>query len=83
MSFTFVPEYIFKTFDIASAEFLSSIGIKGIILDIDNTLEPYEHQLPGDHVIAWLNSLNEAGIKAAIECEIPVNSLQEYQSGNR
>jgi HAD superfamily phosphatase (TIGR01668 family) len=66
MSFTFVPEYIFKTFDIASAEFLSSIGIKGIILDIDNTLEPYEHPLPGDHVIAWLNSLNEAGIKAAI-----------------
>ncbi len=24
-----------------------------------------------------------AGIKAAIECDIPVNSLQEYQSGNR
>ena len=66
MSFTFVPEYKFLTFDCATAEFLTSIGAKGIILDIDNTLEPYEHPLPGDHVIRWLESLKAAGIKAAI-----------------
>ena len=66
MSFSFVPEYIFKTFDLAGPEFLTSIGVKGIILDIDNTLEPYEHQLPGKHVVAWLDSLKAAGIKAAI-----------------
>ena len=66
MSFSFVPEYIFKTFNLASAEFLSSIGCKGIILDIDNTLEPYEHPLPGEHVVEWLESLSAAGIKAAI-----------------
>ncbi len=66
MGFTFVPEYIFQTFDKANAEFLSSIGVKGIILDIDNTLEPYEHPLPGEHVIAWLNSLKDVGIRAAI-----------------
>lgn len=66
MKFTFVPEYRFDTFDMASAEFLSKIGIKGIILDIDNTLEPYEHANPEEHVIAWLNSLKECGIKAAI-----------------
>lgn len=62
---TLVPEYYFKTFDEATAEFLSSIGIKGIILDIDNTLEPYEHIKPGEHVIAWLESLKAAGISAA------------------
>ena len=66
MSFTFVPEYIFKTFDIASAEFLSSIGIKGIILDIDNTLEPYENAEPSDRVRAWLDELRNAGIGTAI-----------------
>lgn len=66
MSFTFVPEYKFQTFECATAEFLTSIGAKGIILDIDNTLEPYEHPLPGDHVIRWLESLKAAGIKAAI-----------------
>ena len=66
MKFTFVPEYRFETFDLASAEFLIGIGVKGIILDIDNTLEPYENELPGNHVVAWLNSLNACGIKAAI-----------------
>ncbi len=61
-----VPDYRFKVFSEASAEFLTSIGVKGIVLDIDNTLEPYEHPDPGEHVIAWLESLKEAGISAAI-----------------
>ena len=66
MAFTFVPEYRFDTFDMASAEFLVSIGVKGVILDVDNTLEPYEHPLPGEHVLAWLDSLKERGIGTAI-----------------
>ena len=61
-----VPDYIFKTFDEATADFLQSIGVRAVILDIDNTLEPYEHPHPGEHVIAWLNSLSERGIKTAI-----------------
>jgi HAD superfamily phosphatase (TIGR01668 family) len=66
MKFTFVPDYRFQTFDEASAEFLSSIGVKGLILDVDNTLEPYENATPGDHVIKWLSELSDAGIKCAI-----------------
>ena len=66
MGFTFVPEYYFDRFDLASAEFLEKIGIRGVILDVDNTLEPYEHPLPGDHVVAWLESLREKGIRCAI-----------------
>jgi HAD superfamily phosphatase (TIGR01668 family) len=63
---TFVPEYRFDTFDMVSAEFLLSIGVKGIVLDIDNTLEPYEHPTPGDHVVRWLDKLHAAGISTAI-----------------
>ena len=66
MSFSLVPDYMFETFDMASAEFLSKIGVKGIILDVDNTLEPYENALPGERVVAWLDSLSKNGIKAAI-----------------
>ena len=62
---TFVPEYYFKTFNEVRAEFLLSIGIKGILLDIDNTLEPYEHPTPGEHVVAWFRELNAVGISAA------------------
>jgi len=63
--FSLVPDYRFSTFDEASAEFLLSIGIKGLILDIDNTLEPYENPVPGEHVIAWLDSLEAVGIRCA------------------
>ena len=66
MKFTLVPEYRFESFDQVTVEFLVSIGVKGVLLDVDNTLEPYEHPTPGDHVIGWLNSLHEAGIKTAI-----------------
>jgi len=66
MKFTFVPDYYFDTFDKASAQFLSSIGVKGILLDVDNTLEPYENPFPTEKVIGWFKSLREQGIGAAI-----------------
>lgn len=61
-----IPDYKFSVFTEASADFLSSIGVKGIVLDIDNTLEPYEHPDPGEHVVKWLEELRTAGISAAI-----------------
>ena len=66
MKLKFVPEYYFDTFDMADADFLVSIGIKGIILDVDNTLEPYENPKPGERVLSWLSALYEKGISAAI-----------------
>ena len=80
MSFTFVPEYYFETFDRASAEFLGSIGVKGIVLDVDNTLEPYENPTPGEHVVAWLDSLRVAGISAAI---VSNNGAQRIEMFNK
>ena len=63
--FTFVPDFMFNTFDEATVEFLVANKIKGVILDIDNTLEPYEHPHPGEHVKKWLADLRNAGIGAA------------------
>ena len=65
MSLNFVPEYYFRVFSDASAEFLTSIGVKGIVLDIDNTLEPYENPMPSKEVLEWFLSLKNAGISAA------------------
>ena len=62
----FIPEHRFERFDLVTADFLSSIGVKGIVLDVDNTLEPYEHPTPGAHVVAWLDDLKAHGIRAAI-----------------
>ena len=65
MGFTFVPDYRFNTFDEMTPDFLLKNGIKGVILDIDNTLEPYEHAYPGEHVKLWLKALAESGISCA------------------
>ena len=66
MHCTLVPDYYFETFDKADAEFLASIGVKAILLDVDNTLEPYENPVPSEKVLLWFNSLRASGIKAAI-----------------
>lgn len=66
MKFTLVPEYRFETFDEVTAEFILSIGVRGVLLDIDNTLEPYEHDFPGNQVLRWLESLRSVGIRTAI-----------------
>lgn len=76
--FSFIPEYFFETFDKASAEFLLSINVKGIVLDIDNTLEPYEHEKPGEHVIQWLNSLHKHGIKTSIVSNNNENRVNKF-----
>jgi HAD superfamily phosphatase (TIGR01668 family) len=66
MAFTLVPDYRFQTFADVTPEFLLSIGVKGVLLDIDNTLEPYENPKPSESVLAWLSALAENGIRAAI-----------------
>lgn len=65
MGFSLLPDYRFDKFSDANAELLTKIGVKGIVLDIDNTIEPYENAVPSAAVITWLSELSAAGIKAA------------------
>ena len=62
----FLPDGRFATFDEVGADFLAEEGIRALILDIDNTLEPYENDLPGERVLRWLDELHAAGIRTAI-----------------
>ena len=61
----FAPDYYFDTYAGASVEFLKKHGIRALVLDIDNTLEPYENAIPSEGVRAWFSSLAEAGVSAA------------------
>jgi HAD superfamily phosphatase (TIGR01668 family) len=62
----FTPDYMFRTFDEVSPEFLNSIGIKALLIDIDNTLAPYEQPDADERIINWFKALSDAGIKAAL-----------------
>lgn len=60
-----MPDYMFRTFDEVTPEFLSALGIRAILADIDNTLAPYEQSEPDDRIRGWIASLSAAGIGIA------------------
>lgn len=62
----FTPDFMFEKYNEITPDFLKSIGVKALIIDIDNTLVPYEQPSPNEEIIKWFNSLNKAGIKAAL-----------------
>lgn len=62
----FFPDLtIEKTQDI-SFEYLNSHGIKGLILDIDNTLVPNHQKDADDSVVRWIERMKDSGIKLCI-----------------
>ncbi len=60
------PDYMFGTYLDVTPEFLSSLGIKAVLSDIDNTLAPYEQPDPDEAHKRWIESLREAGISVAL-----------------
>ena len=61
----FSPDYFFTSFSDVNVDFLKSHSVKALILDIDNTLVPYEIPEPTEELFFWFNELKNAGIKVA------------------
>lgn len=74
------PDYIFPSFCDITPEFLSSLGIKALLIDIDNTLAPYEQDLPDDKTIKWFNELSNNGIKATLISNNTAERVEKYNS---
>ena len=54
-----------KTVDITPA-FLKKHGIKGLILDVDNTLTTHDNPVPAEGIAEWVESMKKCGIKLII-----------------
>lgn len=61
----FYPDRYYDDIYMAQTELFTERGIKGIIFDIDNTLAPYEEELPNQKLCDYLHGLENAGIKIA------------------
>ena len=60
------PDLSFRrTVDIRP-EFLKKMGIKGLILDVDNTLTTHDNPVPAEGIEQWLEDMKNAGIKLII-----------------
>ncbi len=60
-----MPDFFFDTFRGVTVEFLREEGIRFLLVDIDNTLAPYEESLPSEQVLAWVKALREDGVTLA------------------
>ena len=60
------PDYMFSSFDEITPAFLQECGIRALLIDIDNTLAPYEQDDPDERIVAWFDSLRAAGIQSAL-----------------
>ena len=56
------PDLILPSFDHLTVDLLKERDIRFLILDVDNTLIPYEENTPRPTVCAWLEELKAAGI---------------------
>lgn len=66
MSRLMLPDHIFNTFDEITPKFLSDIGIRALLIDIDNTLAPYEQDLPDERIFDWFADMKKNGISCAL-----------------
>ncbi|MBQ6034291.1 MAG: YqeG family HAD IIIA-type phosphatase [Ruminococcus sp.] len=54
-----------KTVNI-TPDFLKKHGVKGLILDVDNTLTTHDHPVPAKGISEWLENMKNNGIKLII-----------------
>lgn len=60
-----IPDMFFDDIYQITPEYLTSLGIKGLILDIDNTLVTYDDPIPTPKVSQWFENMRKSGISIA------------------
>ena len=59
------PDFMFATYRDLTPAYLKERGIDVLIMDIDNTLAPYEQPEPDECIMTWLAEMQAAGIRLA------------------
>ncbi len=62
----FKADYAFRRVTEITSDFLLNNNIKGLLLDLDNTLTTHDNPVAGDGVMEWIDSMKTAGIKLVI-----------------
>lgn len=60
------PDYMFETYNEISPEFLNSIGVKALFIDLDNTIASLNQRVASIQNILWFEKIISHGIKVAL-----------------
>ncbi len=66
MAFSLVPDRMFENYRAVTPEFLAEQGVRALLIDIDNTLAPYEQPDRDEQHDAWFASLAAADVGCAL-----------------
>ena len=61
-----VPDALFSTYRDLTPQMLRDRGITALILDIDNTLLPYEIPTPDGDLTEWVRGMQEGGVSLCL-----------------
>ena len=74
----FLPEIAVKHVMDIDYNLLQRFGIKGLILDVDNTLTTHGHPEPSQGVIEWLEQMRRDGIQLMILSNNTTERVQPF-----
>ncbi len=64
--YRYLPDFITKSVFEMDLQILIDMGVKGIAVDIDNTLVPMNIRTPGHEAIEWIEKVKSMGFKVCI-----------------
>jgi len=64
--YRYLPDFIAKSIFDMDMQALADMGVKGIAVDIDNTLVPMNVKEPGMDAIEWIKKVTDMGFKVCI-----------------
>jgi len=62
MGFSLIPKYSFRNLTDIPPEFFSSLNIKFLMLDLDNTVAAYNEHAPSSDVLQWFENIRRYSI---------------------
>ena len=63
MGFSFVPQYAFRNFTSITPDFLKKLGVKFLMLDLDNTIAKYSEHSPTETIFNWVAEMKGNSIE--------------------
>jgi len=60
---SFIPQYAFRDITDVKADFLKQLGIKFLMLDLDNTLAAYDEHVLDDGIAQWITEITDSGVE--------------------
>jgi len=64
--FSLIPQYSFSDITDVTAEFLEQLGIKFLMLDLDNTIAAYNEHVMSDSIMQWIADVKSGGTELFI-----------------